>query len=134
VIRIILDTNVFVSAIFWKGEPYHILEAWQEHKIKLVFSEEILEEYIRVGTILAKKYKELDLFSMIDLLTIYGELCFPVTLETAISRDPDDDKFLACALGARCNLIVSGDKDLLDISGYADIDVLKPADFVKKYL
>jgi len=118
VIRIILDTNVFVSAIFWKGEPYHILEAWQEHKIKLVFSEEILEEYIRVGTILAKKYKELDLFSMIDLLTIYGELCFPVTLETAISRDPDDDKFLACALGARCNLIVSGDKDLLDISGY----------------
>ena len=133
-IRIILDTNVFVSAIFWKGEPYHILEAWQEHKIKLVFSEEILEEYIRVGTILAKKYKELDLFSMIDLLTIYGELCFPVTLETAISRDPDDDKFLACALGARCNLIVSGDKDLLDISGYADIDVLKPADFVKKYL
>ena len=133
-IRIIVDTNVFVSALFWKGAPYHILEAWQENKIKLVFSEEILEEYIRVGTILGKKYKGLDLFSMIDLLTIYGELCFPVTLEAAVSRDPDDDKFLACALGASCNFIVSGDKDLLDISGYADVDVLKPADFVKKYL
>jgi len=55
-------------------------------------------------------------------------------LEAAVSRDPDDDKFLACALGASCNFIVSGDKDLLDISGYADVDVLKPADFVKKYL
>jgi len=95
VIRIILDTNVFISAIFWKGAQYHILEAWQEKKIKLVFSEEILEEYIRVGRALEKKYKGLDLFSMLDLITIYGELCFPIKLEKAISRDPDDDKFFA---------------------------------------
>jgi len=97
VIRIILDTNVFVSAIFWKGAPYHILEAWQEHKIKLVFSEEILEEYIRVGTILSKKYKGLDLFSMIDLLTIYGELC--VLVPTLCDSYPFCSAFKSVRLG-----------------------------------
>ena len=48
--------------------------------------------------------------------------------------DPDDDKFIACAMSATCNIIVSGDVDLLEISGYKGIEVLKPADFVKQKL
>lgn len=58
----------------------------------------------------------------------------PVLLQDPISEDPDDDKFIACALGANCQIIVSGDQDLLKVAGYDGIDILKPAAFVKKYL
>lgn len=59
--RVIVDTNVFVSGIFWSGPPYIILEAWSNGKLKLIYSPEILEEYIRVSQILAKKYQGVDL-------------------------------------------------------------------------
>jgi putative PIN family toxin of toxin-antitoxin system len=129
--RIVLDINVLMSGIFWSGAPYKILKIWQERSLQLVFSQEILDEYSRVGDILSKKYHRINLNNFIELLTVYGEFSFPVRLKRNISRDPDDDKFIACALGARCPVIVSGDKDLLEISGYADIQIKKPADFIK---
>jgi putative PIN family toxin of toxin-antitoxin system len=53
-IRIVLDTNVLMSGIFWSGFPAKILEAWQEKKLKMIISPEILDEYIRVGKILSE--------------------------------------------------------------------------------
>ncbi len=103
-------------------------------KVKPVFSQEILNEYNRVAHIIAQKYKKENVIDIIELLLIYGEIASPVSLKEAISRDPDDDKFIACALGAACQIIVSGDKDLLTISGYQGINILKPAEFVKNYI
>ena len=131
---VILDTNVFVSGIFWSGPPYTILDAWRKHKIKLIYSIEILEEYVRVSELLVKKYKTIDLTAFIDLVLIHGEMHSPIILQEPVSVDPDDDKFIACALGANCKIIISGDKDLLDVSGYADVEILNPAKFIKKYL
>lgn len=134
-IRIILDTNVFVSGIFWGGVPLQILQAWEDKKLKFVFSQEILEEYIQVTHRLAKKYQSrLDITLTLEVVMTYGELASPVLLDKPISCDPDDDKFIACALGAECFLIVSGDSDLLDVSGHAGIKVLKPGEFVKNHL
>ena len=70
----------------------------------------------------------------IKLITIHSNLVLPINLPEPVSSDPDDDKFIACALSAGCQLIVSGDKDLLTVSGYAGIEILKPAAFVKQYL
>ena len=133
-IRIVLDTNVFMSGIFWSGNPGKILDAWSNSKIKLIFSKEILDEYIRVGAILSKKYPGVDIAPFIDLLTIYGELHQPIKLKEPVSQDSDDDKFIAVSLSAKCPCIVSGDIDLLSVDGVFDINILKPADFVKKYL
>ncbi len=134
-IRVVLDTNVFVSAIFWGGLPLQILEAWGEQKFRLVYSHEILEEYTRVAYLLKKKYKaRLDIPLTLEILSIQGEMVSSIHLDKSVSRDPDDDKFIACALGAECFLIVSGDKDLLDISGFAGINVIKPADFITTHL
>lgn len=47
--KIILDTNVFISGIFWSGPPYQILKAWQHRKIELIVSQEILNEYDHVS-------------------------------------------------------------------------------------
>ena len=51
-----------------------------------------------------------------------------------ICADPDDDKFLACALAGKCKTIVSGDKELLKVSGYRGINVMRPREFLEKYL
>ena len=58
--RIVLDTNVFVSGIFFTGPPYQILRAWRDRKIELVVSPEILEEYQRVSDILGRRFPEVD--------------------------------------------------------------------------
>ncbi len=55
--RVILDTNVFVSGVFFVGPPYRILEAWRDGKLRLVLTQEILEEYQRVGEALAEQFR-----------------------------------------------------------------------------
>ncbi|MFA6038007.1 MAG: putative toxin-antitoxin system toxin component, PIN family [Legionellales bacterium] len=136
-IRIVLDTNVFVSGLFWSGPPSQILDAWEEKNLTLVFSLDIMEEYKRIAHALAHKrelHQDMNVSAALELIAIHGELASPISLDKSISRDPDDDKFIACALGADCFLIVSGDKDLLDISGYAGINIVKPGEFLKHYL
>src|SRR3990167_6083589 len=130
--RIILDTNVFMSGIFWSVPPYKILEAWQDNKFTLVFSAEILNEYVRVGQILSKKYKGINISPFIDLVIMSGELYESLILPEPVSRDPDDDKFIACALSSKCKTIVSGDQDLLTINNYLGITILKPSAFLEK--
>ncbi|OGT43418.1 MAG: putative toxin-antitoxin system toxin component, PIN family [Gammaproteobacteria bacterium RIFCSPHIGHO2_12_FULL_37_34] len=132
--RIILDTNVFISGIFWSGPPYEILKAWQTRKIKLILSQEILIEYNKVSKALSEQYPAIRLLDFIELLAIHTEIHLPIKLTSKISRDPHDDKFIACALSANVNIIVSGDKDLLCISGYHGIEVIKPSLFVKQFL
>jgi len=131
-LKIILDTNVFISGIFWSGPPHQILKAWQQRKIHLVVSKEILNEYDRVSKALSEKYPAIDLSPFIELLIIHAEVYVPVKLKEPVSRDPDDDKFIACALSAKVKIIVSGDQDLLTVSGYQGINIMNPGSFVKK--
>lgn len=128
---VILDTNVYISGIFWSGPPYEILKAWQNRKINLVVSQEILDEYDRVSKALSEQYPNIDLSSFIELLAINSKMYAPLKLTEQISRDPDDDKFVACALAANVKFIISGDKDLLTISGYQGINIIKPGTFVR---
>ena len=67
--RIVLDTNVFISGIFFSGPPAQILKAWKDRKIQIVLSKEILIEYQRIGDALSSKYSEIDILPIIDLLT-----------------------------------------------------------------
>jgi uncharacterized protein len=120
--------------IFWSGPPFAILKAWKQRKIDIIVSREILGEYDRVSKELSKKFPSVDLSPFIELLTIHAEMHVAKKLDEPVSRDPDDDKFIACALAARVKIIVSGDQDLLLVSGYHDIRVIKPNIFVQEYL
>ena len=132
--RIILDTNVFVLGIFFAGPPYQILKAWRDGKVKLVISPEILEEYRRVAVALAEQFPAIDLKRILDLVTIKAEMARAESFPEPIAADPDDDKFLACALASKSKVIVSGDRHLLEVSGFREIQVLKPREFVDEYL
>ena len=132
--RIILDTNVLVSGIFFSGPPFRILKAWRDNTLQLVVSTDILNEYHRVATILGEKYSQVDISPILELLTVNSDIVTAPPLPEPVSVDPDDDKFIACALAGNTKLIVSGDGHLLDINGYQDIEVLRPRQFVNAYL
>ena len=132
--KVILDTNVFISGVFFRGPPYRILEAWRDDKIQLVVSPEILEEYRRVGEILAEDHPEINLSPWLELVIQKASLFSAPQLTEGVCDDPDDDKFLACALASGSRIIVSGDKHLLKASGYEEIEIVKPRNFAENYL
>lgn len=133
-LKVVMDTNVFVSGVFFSGPPYRILQAWQLGEIELVVSQEILDEYQRVGEILAEERPRIDLKPILNFVIEHAKVYKPAKLKKPVCEDPDDDKFFACALASGSNLIVSGDKHLLKASGYQGIEVLKPREFVDRYL
>lgn len=132
--KVILDTNVFISGVFYSGAPNQILNAWRDGKIQLVISHDILREYLRVGEIFADKFPSIDLQPILDLVTIEAELHVVEDLSERVCSDPDDDKFLACAIASGSKIIVSGDKHLVKVSGFHGIEILKPHEFIKRYL
>ena len=133
-LKIVLDTNVFVAGVVWSGPPATILDWWQRGVVSLVLSDEIFDEYTRVGQRLQRDYQGVDFSKVFDFLLIHGEFCKPVDLPKPVCEDPDDNKFLSCALASRTNIVVSGDKHLLHVSGYAGVEVLKPKLFLNRYM
>jgi putative PIN family toxin of toxin-antitoxin system len=133
-VRIVLDTNVFISGIFFTGPPHRILTAWHDGDIEIVASAEILDEYRRVGKELSQQFPGADIEPFLALLAIGANMVIAPELPEPVSQDPDDDKFLACAIAGRCEVVVSGDKHLKKVTGYRGIDVLSPRAFVDCYL
>lgn len=130
--RIVLDTNVVISALLWRGTPYQLLtliRAQSEHQ--LFSSPVLLEELAGVLTRTAIT-KQLALIkqsaqSVLVDYTAAVALVEPLTVPRIVHADPDDDHVLACALAARADLIVSGDNDLLTLGHYRDIPILLPS-------
>ncbi len=132
--KIVLDTNILVSGIFFSGFPSKILNAWSEGEVEFSLSPEILDEYIRVTTILSDNFRNIDVSHIINFISSHSDIVQTEPFSDQVCDDPDDDKFLACALAARSMIVVSGDKHLLKISGYRGIIVMTPRSFVEKYL
>ena len=132
--RIVLDTNVFVSGVFFGGVPYRILDAWRRGRVTIVVSPAILDEYRRVGEELAREHEDIDLSPFLSLVAAHAEVIDPPDLPSPVCRDRDDDKFFACALAGEVSVIVSGDRDLLAVDGYRGVSVLKPREFLARHL
>ena len=132
--KVVVDTNVLVSGVFFGGMPSRILEAWRDKRIDVVVSPDILEEYRRVGEHLETQFTDVTLAPFLALLVMNAEIIEPPDLPEQVSRDSDDDKFIACALAGGCHVIISGDKDLLSISGYRGVKVVAPREFLESVL
>jgi uncharacterized protein len=133
-LRIILDTNVLISGIFFSGPPSEILKAWRRGEIQFVISSEIAEEYVNVAKILARDFPVIDISSVLTLILTNSEIIQAPELPNQVCEDIDDDKFIACALAGKCSVIISGDKHLLKLSGFPGIEIITPRVFVDKYL
>lgn len=130
--KIVLDTNVLLSGIFWRGAPYKVLRLWQEDKISLAISLEIADEYSRSGEKLATKYKSVVAAPIIVAVIAGSEVILAPPLPVQVCEDPDDDKFIACALAAKADAIITGDKKLLACNDYKGLEILTPNQFLKR--
>jgi len=130
-IKAILDTNVLISGVFWKGPPFEILKAWQEQRFRLAISLPILEEYRRVLDEFAKERQMLVLNSVLKVIELRSQIVKPVPFSEPVCSDPDDDKFLEAAIAAGADYIVSGDKALLNVKFHHEVEVVRPSRFLK---
>jgi len=131
--KIVLDTNVFVSGIFFSGPPSRILRAWREGRVHLVYSAAIILEYRRVLADLSQQFPKINGEPFLDLVTRNGERVHPRPISGVSCRDPDDVKFLECLLSSMARCLVTGDKDLLDVRTKAAL-ILTPRQFCDRYL
>ncbi len=132
--KVVLDTNVLISGIFFSGLPAKILQAWRFEKFQLAVSIEILEEYLSVAERLTARYAAVEYQGVLGLIVQNAELVQAWGLQGPVCEDPDDDKFLACAVTAKAEIIVSGDKALLKASGYRDVQVATLKEFILEFL
>ncbi len=132
--RLVLDTNVLVSAFLWKGTPGKLLELAGEKDIEFYTSRMLLDELTEV--LHRKKFikpVQATGFTATEMVKQYRRLANRVTARQftkQISRDADDDAVLACALAARAGLIVSGDRDLLTLTSFRNIPIVTAAEAV----
>ena len=123
--RAVIDTNVFVSS-FFGGVPKQVIDLWKSGALTLCLSRPIVEEYAAVLERLG--VGALELRELLNLVA-QGYHCLfsasPPDLHL-IEADPDDDKFVACAVALRADAVVSGDRHLLAVGKYMGIQMLTP--------
>lgn len=102
--RVVLDTNVLLSGIFFGGGPGRVLTAWQNSRFELVISPAILAEYRDARAILASRYASIEtaLVAILSLVAQTATVVDAPELPERVSADPADDKFLGMCDGSLC--------------------------------
>ena len=122
--KVVIDTNVFISS-FFGGKPKKIIDLWKKGDVILCLSGEILEEYIEVLHRLGFENKK----ELKELLSLFAEnVNIVFTRKTPklhiVEDDPDDNKFIECAVALHASHIITGDKALKAIESYMGIEIL----------
>lgn len=134
--RVVLDTNVLVSALlFRRGELAWLRERWQIAMVAPLASQESVDELVRVLGYPKFRLQREDIEQLLGLYLPYAELVLtdPGGHPSAPRcRDPDDQKFLELAFRARADALVTGDRALLDLAGATPFPILTPAAFRKQ--
>ena len=131
--RIVIDTNVLISGVFFGGFPRKILSSVVSGEMTACATAEIIDEYEAiVQEMINRKQGHINKNILAPLITAM-EIIEPVT-QVEICRDHDDNKFLGCAKDSHSLYIVSGDKDLLVIEKYENIQIITAKEFCEKYL
>ena len=129
VVRVVADTNIYISAFNFGGPTGEVIELAQNGRITLFVSPAILHEIKRI---LSTKFywadKRID--EAISNLLQFAHLVYPTDQLNDIIEDPDDNRILECAVEAGAVFIVSGDRHLLKLKSYRDIQIVPPAEFI----
>jgi putative PIN family toxin of toxin-antitoxin system len=128
--KVVLDTNVLVSALLFKGSLSKMVDLWKAGRIKPVFSQATFQEFKKVLTYpkFALTPKEILILLEEEVLP-YFEVVKVIKEAIGICRDPEDDKFLSCALASGADFVVTGDDDLLCLKQFETAKIIKPVEF-----
>ena len=132
--RIVLDTNVLISATFWTGASFRILQLIEQGKATLVLSKQILDEYDRIvhsDEILQKQAFQQERKDAVLKILQLAVLVEPKEHITAVKDDPDDNKFIEAAIAANATYIISQDKKhLISLKEFRGIKIVTPETFL----
>jgi len=131
--KVVFDTNVLISAILFGGHPRKCFELVLEGKIELFISKGIIDEF--EGVLKREKFgiPEETLRYIISSLDSIANFVNPEAKYDIVEKDPEDNKFIECAIAADADFIISGDAHLLEISQFRKTKILNPSDFLKQY-
>lgn len=127
--KVVLDTNVLVSGLLWKGAVAKVIDAWRKGKFDILLSLATFEEIRRVLEGLAKG--RLDSEDVLAAMAAKALWVNPITLPDQVCSDFDDDKFIATAVAGGARYLVTGDKALLAVGRFSGVEIVKPAAFLK---
>ena len=127
--KIVIDTNIYISAIFWGGKPREVVDQGRSGEILIFTSPGIESEIVEK---LSNKFK-LTEDEVKNILMDFSTFTIPTVVSLhieAVPEDPEDNKFIECAHTCKADYIVSGDRHLLSLKEYAGIKILKASDFL----
>ncbi len=135
--RIVIDTNLWISGLLWKGQPWELLRLAEAGEVELCVAPAMIEELAQVLAYekFRSRLKQLGLSPAelsayaIELASVFD---VPQGESVILAADPDDDIFLRCAVAVGAAYVVSGDHHLLDLEKYADIPILTVHDFLAR--
>lgn len=131
VLRTVIDTNIFISAVLFSGVASKIVEYWQRGDFVYLLSKPILEEYIKVLSYNKFKLTEKEIKNIVkNALLPFVELVECKTKIDIIQEDPQDNIFIAASLDGNASFIVSGDYHLIKLRQYKHIKIISLADFL----
>lgn len=136
--KVVLDTNVFISAFLWQKDVKGIFSLARDRKVEICATEEILDEFRKVLTyskfasrlLLINKTPQQVINEATEVVKLYPPRKLGFTI---IYNDPTDDKFLTCALEANADFIVSGDTHLLKLKSFHNIPIVTPRQFLNHF-
>lgn len=127
---VVLDTNIYVSSVFWRGNPYQIVQKALNNEIIVFISGKIIEELKRA---LKRDFglSQSQINEVVDAVTMFANHVEPEEKINAIIEDPTDNRVLECATAAKSEFIVTGDNHLLKLKHFRNIRILKPEQFIE---
>lgn len=134
---VVLDTNIWVSAIIWGGIPDEIISLQEQRKIEIASSRKLLSELENTFNKkkIQTKLEALQLTTSSAISLVYDSVnIYPIEeLIVPELRDPDDTVVLATAITANAEVIITGDRDLLILQEYQNIQIMTATDFLERY-
>ena len=130
--RAVIDTNIFISS-FFGGNPRRVIDLWKTEKITLCLSRDILDEYVEVLRRIGLEDED-ELGELLSLFSRGFNIIFTTKTPriNAVEADPDDNKFIECAVALKADVIITGDKALGALKAYKGIKIFTPARFLKE--
>jgi putative PIN family toxin of toxin-antitoxin system len=128
--KVVLDSNIFVSSFFWRGNPRKVFDRVTNGLDELFITDEILQE---VAGVLSRKKFEVTEKEIEDYIKIIESYSIKIIIQNEIEkicRDKDDDKILQCGLEGNADFIITGDDDLLVLEKYKAIRIVKPREYL----
>jgi len=134
VTRVVVDTNVFVSS-FFGGNPRKIVDLWKSGQVTICLSKPIIDEYVEVLQQLGLQ-NERELEELLNLFARGFHVLFSANTPELhlVNEDPDDDKFIECAVALKADFVISGDKNLIAIQDYMSIRIVTPKEFLDSFV